>query len=689
MTGSYFPHLDGLRAIALFAVLGFHFEVPYFSGGYVGVDCFFVLSSYLMTRNIAQSAAAGKFSLREFYVRRIWRLLPASMATALCSLVGAFAFFSPSLAMRAGKSAVASLFSVSNLYFWMQGNYFDTHSNEKPLLHTWSLSVEEQFYIVYPPVLLYLLTKFRRDHAYLQSGIIVCTILSVISCMIAEARSSSFAFYSLPTRAFGFGLGALLYVFEEGRAKGSLVTSVRQFSNASAALGLALVLASIVKLHGGSHIVSAIPGSLGFMLLIVTPQSWISTTVLCNPLMQMAGLLSYSAYLAHWPLYVYLHLLQVALPSEDRLLTNPVLLTILTFVLAALLRASVEQPFRARRPTRLLVALAVAVLCLAGSSFNSGWKFRSADAPNEKYQILQTDFAVPVYTNVAKKTYTIPGKKAALPRTATPYIIDGRPANKRYATELPMNASFALVGSSFALHSVGTVYEMVRHGAVPGPVIYFPGQGCTFRRDRDPILSDHGPERGREQSKRCIEDSVSMSQMLASLPGRTTVLIADLFRTRDGVLNTARVMSKVEHVRSLGMSPAILGPPPFLAAGHEYVLPCLGLTRLPVPRELLSWQVRGGCPVEAPAGTAAVDRVLRELARNESVCYESVHDALCTGTAGDGGDGDDRKRMCAVATPTRQQLYTKDNWHLTYEGSLYIGKLMAARNGSSCLAARP
>lgn len=138
----YLPHLDGLRAFALLGVLGFHFEVPYFSGGYVGVDCFLVLSGYLMTRNIISKVQGGIFNMREFYIRRFWRLYPSALVTIFVTTIVASQIFPPALSQRVAQSALSSKFLVSNLYFYSQQNYFDVASRIKPLLHMWSLSLE-------------------------------------------------------------------------------------------------------------------------------------------------------------------------------------------------------------------------------------------------------------------------------------------------------------------------------------------------------------------------------------------------------------------------------------------------------------------------------------------------------------------------------------------------------------------
>ena len=163
---AYRPEVDGLRALAVLAVVFFHVDLPWFRGGFVGVDVFFVISGYLITRLILGELEAGRFSFARFYGRRARRLFPAMFATLAATFVASVFVLSPTHLEELALSLVHTLFSISNVLFWTLSGYFDTGAGAKPLLHTWSLGVEEQFYLVWPAAV-FLAYRFRRRPAVL------------------------------------------------------------------------------------------------------------------------------------------------------------------------------------------------------------------------------------------------------------------------------------------------------------------------------------------------------------------------------------------------------------------------------------------------------------------------------------------------------------------------------------------
>ena len=168
---NHLRHIDGLRAIAVLSVIFFHFGIFGFSGGYIGVDIFFVISGFLITRIIvAEIELTGRFSFLNFYQRRVRRLFPALVFVLFLTTVAAIFLLAPENLVQYGGSLAASAFSVSNILFWFESGYFDTASHLKPLLHTWSLSVEEQFYLVWPLLLLLMASKTKKILAIVILG---------------------------------------------------------------------------------------------------------------------------------------------------------------------------------------------------------------------------------------------------------------------------------------------------------------------------------------------------------------------------------------------------------------------------------------------------------------------------------------------------------------------------------------
>ncbi len=203
----YQPHIDGLRALAVLPVLMFHAAVPGFSGGFVGVDVFFVISGYLITGILAEEIRSKRFSILRFYERRARRILPALMT--MCAACVPFAWFLMTPAEYVGFSralAAVPLF-LSNVFFWRETDYFAPDVERNPLLHTWSLAVEEQFYLLFP-LLLLILGGGRGRGA--KTAIIALTVASLLIAIFFGRNHPSANFYLLPTRAWELGVGALL-----------------------------------------------------------------------------------------------------------------------------------------------------------------------------------------------------------------------------------------------------------------------------------------------------------------------------------------------------------------------------------------------------------------------------------------------------------------------------------------------
>lgn len=205
---AYVPAIDGLRTVAVLLVVIFHADKTWMPGGFIGVDVFFVISGFLITRNIMADVENGSWSFSTFFARRIARLFPALYATIAATLAAAFLILSPPDLERLGHVAISTILSVSNIFFWMEAGYFDISADHKPLLHTWSLAVEEQFYLVWPLLILALFSLGRRRAVIWGLGAI--GIVSFLLAIGLQNKAPSAVFFLTPFRAYQFALGGLI-----------------------------------------------------------------------------------------------------------------------------------------------------------------------------------------------------------------------------------------------------------------------------------------------------------------------------------------------------------------------------------------------------------------------------------------------------------------------------------------------
>lgn len=340
IANKYRRDIDGLRAVAVLSVVGYHCGIPFVKGGFVGVDIFFAISGYLICSVIYREVKQGTFSIARFYERRFKRILPALFAVLLFCLALAVLVLSPWEARRVGMSVVATSLSLSNFYFILSGGYFHPSLELNPLLMTWSLAVEEQFYIAFP-LLMLLLYKFRKTHLF---GILAgLGILSLMISAYAEFRQPEWNFYMPITRAWELSAGALLAIWESDRRE--TVPTARWMQNALGMTGLFLILVCIFFYKAGMRFpgLEAIPPVLGSVLIISSGGGIANRFLSIRPLVAV-GLISYSLYLWHWPLLSFARILSpIALPW-----TASAALMATAFVLATLSYYFIEKPFRSR-----------------------------------------------------------------------------------------------------------------------------------------------------------------------------------------------------------------------------------------------------------------------------------------------------------------------------------------------------
>lgn len=346
----YRPDIDGLRALAVISVVLYHINEGLMPGGFVGVDIFFVISGFLITRNIWSEISRGRFSLLNFYVRRIHRIYPAFAVMALATLLTGSALLLPGDMTRLARSAFWGAFSLPNVYFWkyLDTSYFAAATEEEPLLHTWSLGVEEQFYFLWPALLILMAWMFRKNRLAIVA---LTTAVAAFSFAYAQAflhLAPKFTYYMLPARAGELMLGAILAV--SGRWPAAMMGPHKGIvSEVLATAGLLFLVYSLVFINSSSDFpgVSSLWPCLGAVLLIAAGDhgSWISRRMLSLRPMVFVGLISYSLYLWHWPILAFIRYFYGVVSPVSGCLA-----IVLMLALAWLSYRYVEIPFRHWRP---------------------------------------------------------------------------------------------------------------------------------------------------------------------------------------------------------------------------------------------------------------------------------------------------------------------------------------------------
>jgi len=347
---NYRADIDGLRAIAVLSVVIFHLGVPGFGGGYVGVDVFFVISGYLITSIIKHKYEQRSFKLSDFYFRRIKRLIPPLIATIAATLLGAAFIMTPYDMSGFSRSAVAALFSLSNFVFYLESGYWDTASEFKPLLHTWSLGVEEQFYVFWPALILGLMS-IRRFVPFGVSLALI-SVLGAALCIWYTDVDQSAAFYLLPFRVFQFAIGAVLIplsaILRGAQEQFPPVTGTLVFWSGILCIAISVsTLGGDVNFPGWAVLLPTIGAGLVLLGGAWPGESHVTVRVLMeNPVSNWLGRVSYSMYLVHWPLVaLFRYQYGQALSPSDQ-----VLLAAATLVATVALHYGVERRFYQREP---------------------------------------------------------------------------------------------------------------------------------------------------------------------------------------------------------------------------------------------------------------------------------------------------------------------------------------------------
>lgn len=394
ITPNKFSHrneIDALRALAVSSVVGFHFFPSVFPYGFLGVDLFFVISGYLITKLLQDQFLTNSFSYLLFYLKRIRRIFPA-LLVMLCitSITAVFVLAAPDLE-RYAKSQLATLSFIANIYFWRTGGYFSTADELKPLLHMWSLGVEEQFYLFFPLALSMILKLFKTTYGRLAVITLICICSYLANIYLTSIGGANPVFFLLPTRIWQFGLGCFFAIMPPLELKKYPVNSNIVFSFAIALVGVNLIAPS-----------TAIPGatflSLGAGLILwngLNEQSVLSRLLSTKPI-QIIGLSSFSLYLWHWPILVFLKYIYI---DELSVLILFVAL-FFSFVLSYLSWRYIENPFRRTTSSKNLLMFVVSIYLILTSFAllvisSSGYPGRDSALINSIASAIDSNYRCP------------------------------------------------------------------------------------------------------------------------------------------------------------------------------------------------------------------------------------------------------------------------------------------------------
>lgn len=365
----YRRDIDGLRAVAILPIVIFHIFPSLIPGGFIGVDVFFVISGYLISSIIIDGLAAEKFSFANFYARRIKRIFPAMIVVMACCL--AFGWFAllPDEFEHLGKYVLGGSAFADNIVLWREAGYFDRATDLKPLVHLWTLGVEEQFYLLYP----FLFWLAWRARFNLLATAVALLAFSFLLNVVLVGRAPAATFNLLPTRLWELTAGSVLACMHLRYPERRVLPAGSE--NVAAAFGLALLVAALFAIDRETTFPgwwALVPVLSTYLLIAAGPRSWVNAKILANPHVVFVGLISYPLYLWHWPLISFAQIIETQIPS---LRIRAIILAV-SLALAYATFALLEKPIRFGRLARVrplvpaLCGLSVAVAAAGAFAFD-------------------------------------------------------------------------------------------------------------------------------------------------------------------------------------------------------------------------------------------------------------------------------------------------------------------------------
>ena len=642
------PDIDGLRAAAVIPVVLYHADIAPFSGGYVGVDVFFVISGYLITSLILEDQSTGRFSILRFYERRMRRIFPALFTVLIFCLGVGFLLFMPADFRRLGATVAATTLFSSNLLFARQGGYFDSGTDFKPLLHTWSLAVEEQYYIVFPLFMTAMLFFTKRT---LFGTFVVLAGLSFVWSLVQLAYDPVGAFYLPIGRAWELLLGAMLAMRTQSAA------SPRWLAETLAVLGLGAILWSVVTYPADTSFpgVKVLVPCLGAALVIGSgmDHKTLVARLLSLRLPVFIGLISYSLYLWHLPLIV------MSKYYLMRALTGPETLLVLlcSVALAVLSWRYIETPFRRGAPRSNARPMFAAATAAMATCFSAGALIYVLNGLPQRLPADVSSLAMGAIDNTFSNSFcnTIDPKEIAAGRACkVGYPIPG------------MAPSFAILGDSFGSSLLPAVETAATENGRTG--IALTHGGCYPLVG---ISQSSDPPEHRTACKAFVDASIDYIHShppIASVivVGRWTsaaegsrfgaTMVSDWYITDDQSPSASYAENKNVFVR--GMTRAIKA----LAGRRIFVVTAVPEQKVNVPRtaalaRYLGRDVRVDLDrKDFDARQHFVSTTLADLAHRLGFVVLDLGQSLCG------------ERLCA-ATRDGRSLYSDDN-HLSRDGAL-------------------
>lgn len=632
----YRREIDGLRALAVLPVMFFHAGFESFSGGFVGVDVFFVISGYLITTIILSELETGSFSIVNFYERRARRILPALFLIMAVCIPFAWLWMLPSDMKEFSHSLQAVSLFGSNLLFWRESGYFATEAELKPLLHTWSLAVEEQFYVLFP---LFLLATWRFGK---RSIVVVLVVISLFSLALAHwniLNDVSANFFLLPTRAWELALGSFIAFFYSRKEPPELSPAANQVLSLAGLLMVVYGIFAFSKATPFPGIYALIP-TLGAALIIAfaRPQTF-AGALLGSKIAVAVGLVSYSAYLWHQPLFAF---------ARHRSIDGPDVATYLVLITAALLLAGVswryvERPFRQKgvvgrkQVFSFAVAGSLAFLAVgAVGHFTDGYFYRASLAQKmaEAEHRIRVNFGLN-----ANCTKSSPDFAAQCSTSAEPEIL--------------------LWGDSYAMHLASAL--LASNPEVK--LIQMTASSCG------PFLGiAHGGGKYSEQwAKDCISNNDQVIEYARRSKSLKYAVISSPFgyinnpavRTRNGQVVHGETVAlsafreTLRALREIGIKPIVVSPPPRAGRNTGRCLVMQAFHERPADACNFSFEKSVHLHRSVIDFLAEIDKEFDVVWLSETICQ----DGTCRAAIGD------------------TYIY-RDGGHLSNEGSAFIGKKM-------------